>query len=36
MIKQLKTNHVAPLCAANEDLALCGEVRKDTIDYLGR
>jgi transposase len=36
MIKQLKTNHVAPLCAANEDLALCGEVSKDTIDYLGR
>jgi len=22
MIKQLKTNHFAPLCAANEDLAL--------------
>jgi len=36
MIKQLKINQVAPLCAANEDLALCGEVSKDTIDYLGR
>ncbi len=36
MIMQRKTDHVAPLCAANEDLALCGEVSKETIDYLGR
>lgn len=36
MIMLRKTDHVAPLCAANEDLALCGEVSKETIDYLGR
>lgn len=35
-IKQLKINRVAPLCGANEDLALCGDVSKDVIDYLGR
>lgn len=35
-IKHLKINRVAPLCDANEDLALCGEVSKDAIDYLGR
>lgn len=35
-IKQLKINRVAPLCDANEDLALCGDVSKDAIDYLGR
>ena len=35
-IKHLKINRVAPLCDAIEDLALCGEVSKDAIDYFGR
>ena len=36
MVMIRKTDHVAPRCAANEDLALCGEVSQETIDYLGR
>lgn len=34
-IKQTTRNHVAPLLADNEDLALSGEVSKQCIDYLG-
>jgi len=33
-IKQTIENHVAPLLADNEDLALSGEVSKQSIDYL--
>lgn len=33
-IKQTTENHVAPLLADNEDLALSGEVSKQSIDYL--
>jgi transposase len=35
-IKQVREDHVAPLLAANEDLALSGMVSKDCIDYLTR
>ena len=35
-IKRLRENHVAPLLAANEDLALSGEVSKEVIDFLGQ
>jgi transposase len=35
-IKRLKTNHVAPLLAGQEDLALSGKVSKETIDFLTR
>jgi transposase len=33
-IKQTTVNHVAPLLADNEDLALSGEVSKQSIDFL--
>lgn len=33
-IKQTTENHVLPLLAGNEDLALCGEVSKQSIDDL--
>ena len=33
-IKQTTENHVAPLLADNEDLALSGEVSKQSIDFL--
>jgi len=33
-MKRLKTNHVAPLLAGQEDLALTGKVSKDCIDFL--
>lgn len=33
-IKQTKVDHIAPLLCENEDLALSGEVSKQTIDYL--
>lgn len=33
-MKQLRENHVAPLLAGQEDLALSGEVSKETIDFL--
>lgn len=33
-MKQLSENHVAPLLTESEDLALCGEVSKKTIDFL--
>lgn len=35
-IKQTTQNHVLPLLADNEDLALCGEVSKQSIDDLTR
>jgi transposase len=35
-IKRLKENRVHPLLASNEDLALAGQVSKDTIDFLTR
>ena len=35
-MKRLRENHVAPLLAANEDLALSGEVSKEVIDFLGQ
>jgi transposase len=35
-IKRLKENRVHPLLAGNEDLALAGQVSKDTIDFLTR
>ena len=35
-MKQIRKNHVAPLLAYNEDLALSGEVSKQTIDFLGQ
>lgn len=35
-IKQIKEDHIAPLLAAHEDLALSGAVSKDCIDYFGR
>lgn len=34
-IKRLRENHVAPLLAGQEDLALSGEVSKEVIDFLG-
>lgn len=35
-IKQLKTDHVAPFLEKNEDLSLCGQISKRSIDYLSR
>lgn len=35
-IKRVKENHVAPLLAGHEDLALSGEVSKETIDYISQ
>jgi transposase len=35
-IKQTKKNHIAPLLADQNDLALSGEVSKNTIDYLSQ
>jgi transposase len=35
-IKRLRENRVNPLLADNEDLALAGQVSKDTIDFLTR
>lgn len=35
-IKRLKTDHVAPILNEHEDLALSGQVSKETIDYLTR
>lgn len=35
-IKALKVNHVEPMLYGQEDLALSGQVSKDTIDYLGQ
>ena len=35
-MKALKTDHVAPLLAANDDLSLAGKVSKDAIDSLSR
>lgn len=35
-IKRLRENRVSPLLAGNEDLALAGQVSKDTIDFLTR
>ena len=35
-IKQLTENHVHPLLRKNEDLALSGEVLKQSIDFLGQ
>lgn len=35
-IKRLRENRVQPLLAGNEDLALAGQVSKDSIDFLTR
>lgn len=35
-VKALRTNRIAPLLEHNEDLALAGQVSKDSIDYLTR
>ncbi|WP_419176126.1 transposase [Desulfosediminicola sp.] len=35
-IKQTTENHLAPLLCDNDDLALSGEVSKQSIDYLSR
>lgn len=35
-IKQVKQNHIEPLLAANEDLAMSGMVSKECIDYLSK
>ena len=35
-IKRFSENHVAPLLSGQEDLALSGEVSKETIDFLSR
>jgi len=35
-IKQLTCDHVAPLLAGDDDLALCGRVSKEAVDYLTR
>jgi len=35
-IKRLRENRISPLFQENEDLALAGEVSKETIDYLTR
>jgi len=35
-MKRLRENHVAPLLAANEDLALSGEVSNEVINFLGQ
>lgn len=35
-IKRLKENRVHPLLAGNEDIALAGQVSKDSIDFLTR
>jgi transposase len=33
-IKQVTENHVAPLLSGREELSLCGQVSKETIDHL--
>ena len=33
-IKQVRVNHITPLLASQEDLAMSGAVSKDCIDYL--
>ena len=35
-IKQVRVNHITPLLASQEDLALSGEVSKDCIDYISK
>ena len=35
-IKQVRTNHIKPLLASQEDLAMSGAVSKDCIDYLSK
>ena len=35
-IKQVRVNHIAPLLASQEDLAMSGAVSKDCIDYLSK
>jgi transposase len=35
-VKRLRENRISPLLTENEDLALAGEVSKETIDYLTR
>ena len=35
-IKQVRTNHITPLLAFQEDLAMSGAVSKDCIDYLSQ
>lgn len=35
-IKQLKEDHVAPMVSSQEELALSGQVSKESIDYLTR
>lgn len=35
-IKQVRVNHIAPLLASQEDLAMSGAVSKDCIDYLSQ
>jgi hypothetical protein len=35
-VKAMKTDRVAPLLTANEDIALAGKVSKETIDFLTR
>jgi transposase len=35
-LKRIRENHVQPLLAYNEDLALAGQVSKDSIDFLTR
>ena len=35
-IKQVRINHVTPLLASQEDLAMSGAVSKDCIDYLSK
>ena len=35
-IKQVRVNHIAPLLASQEDLAMSGAVSKDCIDFLSK
>jgi transposase len=35
-IKQVKANHIAPLLATQEDLAMSGAVSKDCIDFISK
>ncbi|MBU0676348.1 MAG: IS110 family transposase [Proteobacteria bacterium] len=35
-IKQVKVNHITPLLASQEDLAMSGAISKDCIDYLSK
>ena len=35
-IKQVRVNHITPLLASQEDLAMSGAVSKDCIDYLSK